>query len=1078
MFKKHKKNKDSLVYTKSPSKQKSSSEDPVIDNSYFYKEKINKEIKTWKRLFRKLPCPKTEEFEHLKEIFSLVKSMKEDELTEQKMDKFYFHSAALWKYLLETFLLSPEFHHDGNVVDDFFCEKPGLADETNMEKLKTIIKNPSKKEKLKLFFKMHPYVEHFVIIDEYVRAELPKSDCEEDVIKLINDYQPILNQYYAIHTLLVLREIVKSILGRPDFDHEFCNSIERIKSIRGIKEIDNIEDGFLTLSLFISHDVSYALRNSSGFRRLNWNAFDGLYRCLSEKSGDISTEQLYSVAVELENHLDDLTLHQMEIFSEKNIRTIDLTYIAEINSLENITPAFQIITDYLEILSKIQKDSEVARLAILRAMTAVGEAIYSISPLLPEDHAKKLKLLTDIRDHIVHSATLDSYNYLTELAGFSNLDNDSLFARGLIELKNLEHFFKDLKKKFDKKCRDFPNIPSLEYLTLLEKEFSKARRVDDRDERISIPQRIKLLGSLPPGDTIENSNIKRIKNFIYGREKLDRNTFGKLCHLPNAKAKKMHERIVEFKKIKALKEAVLEKNLDFNKVRLNVKGEDKELLEKIKEEKDMNALMNLLDRHQEAIGMNDSILITFIDSIKAINVSNYKDLLEKIFSDKILEVKKGEFEKSVRVIFGDNNDCQNLWIMSYEMLIGEELTLLKRYQIIHLEHLIENIEKLKQMVGIIFYEQSIGKQRDLVTYIACEMLYGLCLDGFKKIKKHLIGLYDYKDLNLYFFSNNHLVKRVYDLLETAIDFRNDIFHFETIYRGKETVEFSRDSWFSFIQELTYGSDYSKEITALGEHADKVLNINILTYRELQKLRNGLKKDLPGGEILLNNCESEMKSIFRKMQAVFGTDQMMSVIISLSKLIQQKTALKESCQTDNIFLNIFCYLGIRHLEPDTFLILLDAAVNQKIINRKEVENLVCAHRQTVSTRQFNGALEIDAEDLIHNNTYYPKKITVPKEIANKKFGMSTPAYHELIKLKNALEKDPTGNKNSLNTYESKVNDILHGTQIADDTTQIVKKLEYAHQQTIFASKIMDTSEKDTRESMESSLIKDSSSRCTV
>ena len=55
-------------------------------------------------------------------------------------------------------------------------------------------------------------------------------------------------------------------------------------------------------------------------------------------------------------------------------------------------------------------------------------------------------------------------------------------------------------------------------------------------------------------------------------------------------------------------------------------------------------------------------------------------------------------------------------------------------------------------MGSIFNGKDVNTQSNPIVSIACEMLYGFCLEGFRRIKKFLGNMYDYQDQTLYFLA--------------------------------------------------------------------------------------------------------------------------------------------------------------------------------------------------------------------------------------------------------------------------------------------------------------------------------------
>ena len=922
------------------------------------------------------PAPGNKEFENFREfIFSLYRY----HLTERDknpdmnlLKKSAYHLEMLWGHLLYEFR-SPMWSYDDQGYNEEAGKRYWQSGMVDTKRLKVLIKEAIQRDELKSFFKAYPYVKDLIVIDEYLNIETPSAEAHSlfwDLVYLI--YLPVLNQYEQLQPSLVLREHLKLMLSRPDLDLEFYKKYMKgaEASLRDRKY--KPETDLVSLSLFIETNISYDLRMSPGFRKFNWDAFDGLYRRLFKNRNAVDAARLRTVAEGLEKYIDDLILFQLRQIKEDVIRTVIVDDIALVNVAENMDPAFHIIEDYLDILDQINEDCETSRLATLRSITAIGEAIHSISLLIPEEQRKKLKIFTNLRDHIIHSSILDAFNYINALV--NDLDTKMLLVTCLVELRDLKGFFANLKGWFANgmQSTNMPQVPALQGLSLLEKEFAVVRSKDDRDEQIPVAQRLALLASLPDSDSLVNPYLDKVRAFVTQGSSLNREDFKEACpDLSATDAKKRHEQIIELKKITALRKALTEKNVDFDRVNLNVAKEHKQRLGQIKEQKDNAGLEAFLNEHEKSVGLNQEALTNFMNSIRMIDVKPFKEQLKKFATEGIGELKKDEFEKTIKVVFRDNLEHQKLWYMTYEMLTRRYINSLKRYQIIQLEHTLRNIDRLKQELGSIFDGQYVNTQSNPVVTIACEMLYGFCLEGFRRIKKYLGNMYDCQDQTLYFFIPNHPLEKVEALLKHAIAMRNEMFHFERTFRMMEYLPPLRMSWFSSIQQLSFGTYFPNAIVMSPSVTRIVPSMSSASVQELQRLRDLIAKDLPRDEHSLNLYEAEVKEIVCRARIVSDTHKLMNVVLPFSQAMRTNDKLKNDPKAARIFSNLFSNLEIQYIQPDICLTIFNKVNQERVVKAVDVKALVFSSKQQRFAKQVMDELEKKKED--PNNHTRQKKL---------------------------------------------------------------------------------------------------------
>lgn len=869
----------------------------------------------------------------------------ENEPSERLRDKANYHLEMLWSHLLHEFM-SPMWSYDENGFN------PELQQRYNSGRIDTrrcreLIKLAIERDELQGFFKAFPYVRNLSRIDEFLKESAPSEDMRRDFSDLINHYLIILDYYDRLQPLLVLRELCKVILNHADVDLGFYNNYMKGAERHVFERGRSQHADLLYLSLFIGKNIPYDIRLAPGFNKLNWSAFDGLSRCFYNGKHTIDQDRVQTLAAELLTYSHELILFVLDKTTEDQVPEVDVSDLAALNTQQNIKPAFEIIENYLEVLNTVTQDNDTARLVTLRTITAIGEALRSIELLLPSDHLAQLQAIVILRDHIIHSSTLEAFHFLNQI--ISDQSQTSLSAC-LVELQQLSGYFTALKLWLESAgSAQQPPWPQLPNLNQLEQAFAQVRKKDDRDEKIPVAQRLALIESLPTENSRSNPLLSQVVAFVSQGAPMSREKFKSACpHLKASEAKKLHERVIENKKIAALRQAIAQKNVDFSRIRLNVSGSKKRKLKQIVEQSDMTALGTFLDEHEQNVKLTDEFIANFIDSIREIDLAPFKTQLQGL-ADGSQDVAKEAYEKAVKVVFGDD-EAHKLWSMTYEMITKQRINSLKRYQLVQLEHTLENMARLKATLTPIFDGQRIDMQSDPQVMVAGEMLYGFCLEGFKRISKFLDKMYDYADRTLYFFQPNHPLQQVAALLETAIVIRNDIFHFERVFQGGPTVGFSRMLWFSAIQNLTFGTYFPEAIVISRQNVSRQPMMSDPTTRELSKLRDTLAADLPRDDDFLNMYEAEVKEIVARSRIAANTQRAMNSMIPLSQWIRQLPAPTQGEHREGLFLILIKYLDMPYLEPNVYIALLNQMVEKRVLSEQTVKDAVFSSQHILFAKQ--------------------------------------------------------------------------------------------------------------------------------
>lgn len=810
---------------------------------------FNAKMHDLKQAMSKLPRSDSKEFEHFTEFFGafhkFTKSIKDGHPDEQIKSKYFYHLEMIWSHILREFMQPYWFFGKKDFGQEI--ENGYLTGPMDTQILKTRIQNAIDQDQLPDFFAAFPYVKDLLIIDRNLfNFSKDEPDVFRDTMRMMAEYIDILEHYDNIFPLLVLREHVHLMLKSNQFDQDFY-----IKYMKGAEVClrdrgHDADTDLMFLSLFIGKDIPYALRKVAGFNQFNWDAFDGLYRNLKS----VDKAELPNILLGLERYINELILFQLGELPEENLHKVNIAAIELANMEANVNPAFAIIDDYLRIATLIVEDSSISRLATLRAITAIGEAINSINLLIPEEHRAALEIIINLRDHIVHSSTYEASRFIDDL--INNMANRTL-VDVLPEIRGLQPFINELKNWFasPKAVDTFPHMSVIQATRDFEVSYTAARKKDDRSEKLSLADYDALQNLIPADEEADNPHYARIEDFVQRGILLDRNHFVEACigcH-NNNNLRTVHDIIKEINKVISIRQFSSQESFDFNKINLNIPKTDKAKLaklKKIKEERNLVELEEFLDAHLhkqlEHFNVGD-----FLNSVRRINLTPYKDILKNFVAGEI--VSKEDFHKAVAVVFKNNVDTAQIWHDAYTKFMGH-INSIKRDQITQLEYSIANIESLKDTAAKIFDGRGIDTQVNPVISIACEMLYGFCSDSFKSINKFINLLHDYSDETLYFFAYKHPLKEVQGTLDIAVQIRHQMFHFEQVFNG-EDIFLSRMIWFSMIQNMTHGMFFPEAIVISPDGVSKQEMFSESSLEKLTKFMVTLKNDLGRNPDTLN-----------------------------------------------------------------------------------------------------------------------------------------------------------------------------------------------------------------------------------
>jgi hypothetical protein len=809
----------------------------------------NKEdpIKDFKTLFGYIPNKKSDNiiFEHFSGFICSYCSFlgtKGDQEKQTLGEKYNYHLEKLWGQILHEFMDLMWWHEDHRFDQDLSNKMRGPFDIYNV---RLVLREASKEGKFASFFEAYPYVEDLLFIDEFFSKKSHLAKDTQKLVTIISNDQIALNNYDSLFPILVLKEHVNLMLESSEFDQEFYS-----KHMHGAQNClrGDRNTQFLFLSMCIDRDIPYSIKASDqAFKKFNWSALGDLPKaiCTGKFEESIKAERCTEILNSVQNYLTQLILFKLGEIKLDEVPHLDFEDLSKVSVETNLNPAFEIIEHYLEIAAKITTNDADSRLATLRVITAVGEAIFKIKLLIPPEKLGLLKKLSDLRDHILHSSTSASYKYLQELISDNQRD---VLDKILIELKSLQSFFIKLKSWFasSRDLDKFPAMPDLSAIQEFETQYIKHRKKDDRDVKLSLADHSTLEASIPQKDFVGNKLVQEIRAFANGDGRISREDFVKGCkgaRKPNqgeywssAELKKIHEKIIELNKIKLIRKALLEPNFDFTKVSLNLSKDAKTNFEKAKQKQDENLLKDILVDHEQKnhLGIDE-----FLQSVEVIYLSKYKEILRSFLSDSDSEkvVLKSDFEDAVQVVFSGDDRAQSNWRDVYTKYHHSQIESYKRDQARKVEYAIGSIDILKEITEKIYTDKGIDMQSDPVKAIACEMQYGLCVNNIKSIISFIDQMHDYNDRSLYFVCLPHPIQTTKDILEGLVTARNDLFHFERTFDSGFTIFGHRLVWFSIIENLTHGIFFSEGIVV----SQNGVSIEPVTSAsDLSKLKQYLK----------------------------------------------------------------------------------------------------------------------------------------------------------------------------------------------------------------------------------------------
>lgn len=759
-------------------------------------------INAYKTIYSRMPS-KLHYKGIFKDFYGLIYSLNYDRL------KAIFHMNKLWDSILGEFR-KMEWHYDKKKSVEYINKCKTIHE--LIPKLRSTLGSKENQA----FFKVHPYVEDLLFITEMLQKDNKTSEEEANLSRVIGNYKIALHRHDSLLPALTFKEHINLMLRSKEFDQEFYTM--------HMKDGGTCIKGWISaadlLLMYVNNDsIPYSIRRGNeGFKKFDWDALDGLYKALYDESvKGRAIKEIQNMLGPTKSYLEQLILYEVGEIDIDAVQELKIDELAKINSKTKIEPAFEIIGYYLEIAKQIPTDnSDISKLAIARVITALGESIFAIKSLIPEEKIGLLEKLNDLRDHIVHSSTYQSFKYFEELI----FDKSNTTLTDILpQLINLEGFFAKLKTWIaeEQPIDDFPNIPDLAVIEQFEKEYAANRSKDDREVKLSLGDTQNLETDIPEDDEVQNPLYENVRSFINDGQWISRENFVIACLgskdlgvdscRPIKRLKNLYDILKELDKIKRYEKAMEGDDFDFNIVKLNLKKSAALKLERIKQAKNIEALISFLAEHQanktKLVNVND-----FLESVERDNLTQHKTILRNFLEEK--SVSPSSFKLAVEVVFKNNESAQDKWNSAYDKT-QQKILSCRQDQATQVKFTIESIEKLKNLTDQLDTGEGIDIVSNPTLSLACEMQFGICSSTTKSVMRFIDKMFDYNDKSLYFIFFPHPIEEAKGILEAIVMHRNNLFHFEKTFGGEAKIFSQRSDTFSVIENLTQGMFFQEAI---------------------------------------------------------------------------------------------------------------------------------------------------------------------------------------------------------------------------------------------------------------------------
>lgn len=681
------------------------------------------------------------------------------------------------------------------------------------------------------FFNYHYYCKFLLHIDRLLQiTDLNNRDSAKNFLALkdeLEDFLLIFNNEQVIKNQIAI-ELINLKLNSDSCDEEFLKKAEtdlynklnpltaeireKLPPLSGI--INTSEDSFNNNSLlatFISDQIPEGYYLKKGYNKFPWRDFKTVMKDYAYRVSDTveiffstNSDRINTLFIELRKLLIDINEYELGIKTEEEITIIDATFIKTQAAFFKIPAAIEVINFECEILNNITDlNPKLKKLAILRAITAIGEAFFQIKNALPEEF--KDNIFIKLRDILLHkSFELNEFiNHLIQ----NNTDNTLLETLEEILsiadiLPQLDLLSNNIDHRFEFDIPDYDRLNNL-YENFASKQLNDISTFQLSDSELTEVNSLLKTAKIEP---ITDEELELLKKFLSGEDNYNKQKFIKLCSkiftiyesgktgakYPKKKVNDLHLKLAEIVKVNKHLE-YSDDELDFSKIELQWGGTFKDDFKKYTENSDKAGLRKLLKDYKKDSQIKVTKLITsigklitsidgFLEKLSNIQDQDITPLLTKISDfflakDNELHLANGnELEIILGVLFDRDSAAYKKLTEYSQVIITKERKQVKDLIIKEVDYVIAKFIEIQEIIESMPPDFSAIDANHHATIQAAEFLYLSCANELKSIQKNLDS-----------HSNNSDLKF---LLKFQTIFRNSMAHFNEVFQIGCNVELS------------------------------------------------------------------------------------------------------------------------------------------------------------------------------------------------------------------------------------------------------------------------------------------------
>ncbi len=712
----------------------------------------------------------------------------------------------------------------------------------------------------------------------------------------------------------------------------------------------------------IRSTITYAQREQCPYNQLDWHViqvlcnmaslsdYKHLFSNLKQIQPDLITlaEFLHKL-IEYEKSRVDDTLETPEITKIHLPKIMIITQFFE--DIENI----QCMIHYLEPLNQIKEDNLTTRLAILRALCALGEAAKNISSRFKIDN-KFFRKLEIIRNGIIHP---DGKEVKKNLKLFLRDENNKTLYSLLNDFSKILPYLKNLlewrRQHYELEESNLV-VPQLRSDCLL----ISGIELELRKFKLTKEQREKLKLTLPKEDKrFINQQRQSLSDILYGRTLLPANyaDFIKLAEglgLSNKAIKDFHVKLKQKQILNSIMTSIKNKNFENINKRLDSLQLSKEKKQKLKEildtiNGDYQLLLPFLQEYELDVTPKEKEISALLRNlpIDEIDLQPSKTRLLNAINQEEEMIDRITLLKDIDILFFNDAENSKLWQEAINALSSSNANqsanqndykaqtiydyIIKQInEIINAIELINEILQTNKFKFTPDWKYSQFTENHLFVF-ACEHAFTMFYNHAKSLLNKIEEIKNYKDISSYSIFIPDFIVQIQSKLTQYLLRRNNIAHLNGLYFEPDKSPFINSMILAdSLEDITIGTYFSDGINITSQkvthepiRSTSLLNIlnqcEVLVNTTKSKQINKLLDKIGVNRENYNETLQKQKVILKKLSINLTDHQILAQFKNLSNqdknyddknellvLTHQLDIFRE--EFDTLQNRLLCYLG--------------------------------------------------------------------------------------------------------------------------------------------------------------------------